>query len=65
LLDVQSELQDRIGENAERLLLSLRHVRRVHEQNKNIKNGPESNFISKPLLSQAERRGRGWERAAR
>jgi hypothetical protein len=35
-LDVQGELQDRIGENAERLFLSFRHRCRVHEQNKNI-----------------------------
>jgi hypothetical protein len=36
LLDVQRKLQHRIGENAERLLLSRCHDRCVHEQNKNI-----------------------------
>jgi hypothetical protein len=33
---VQRKLQDRIGENAERLLLSLCHGGRTHEQKENI-----------------------------
>jgi hypothetical protein len=45
LLDVQRKLQHRIGENAERLLLSFCQACRVHEQIMNI------NFAKSQVLS--------------
>ena len=48
LLHMQGELQNRVGEDAERLLLSRDHGRRlVHEQNKNIALAGESSFIAR------------------